>query len=135
MLDRKIQVVTDLLFFFHRLDQLFVNLFRIAVENPDPAQTADPAELLQKQVQRLFPVQIHAIYRRLLCYENQLLHALCCELLCLLNQPLHRNGTVASAQLRDDTVGAAFIAAFCDLQIGIMSAGRHHTLRIGLRKV
>ena len=41
MLDRQIQIVTDLRLFFHYPDQFIGDLFRITVQYPDPAQSAD----------------------------------------------------------------------------------------------
>ena len=46
MLDRNIQVMTDLLLITDSLDQLIVDLLWIAVKNTDPADTLDLTELL-----------------------------------------------------------------------------------------
>ena len=50
MLDREIQIMTDFLFFLHGLDQFRINVLRVAVEDPDPVQFRDFAELLQEEV-------------------------------------------------------------------------------------
>lgn len=45
MLDRNVQIMTDLLLITDSLDQLIIDLLRIT-ENADPADTLDLAEFL-----------------------------------------------------------------------------------------
>ena len=61
MLDWQIQIMADLLLFLHDLDQVLINLFRIAVEKPYPSDTADPAQFPKKPVQGLFSIEILSI--------------------------------------------------------------------------
>ena len=68
------------------------------------------------------------------CDKNQLFYTLICKILCLRNQVFHRYTAVTTAHLRDDAVRTALVAALCDLQIRIMSAGCEHTARTGFRK-
>ena len=46
VLDRNIQIMTDLFLITNGFDQFIVNLLRIAVKNTDPADTSDLTELL-----------------------------------------------------------------------------------------
>ena len=46
VLDRNIQIMTDLFLITNGFDQFIVNLLRIAVKNTDPADTSDLTEIL-----------------------------------------------------------------------------------------
>ena len=45
MLNRQIQVVTDFQLFLHRLNEFRIDVLRIAVQNPDPVELLNFAEL------------------------------------------------------------------------------------------
>ena len=45
MLNRQIQVVTDFRLFLHRLNEFRIDVLRIAVQNPDPVELLNFAEL------------------------------------------------------------------------------------------
>ena len=45
VLDRNIQVVTDFRLFLHRLNEFRIDVLRIAVQNPDPVELLNFAEL------------------------------------------------------------------------------------------
>ena len=135
MLDRNVQIMADLFLIADRLDQLIVDLLRITVENTDPADSFDLTEFLKENVKRFFAIEIFAIYGCFLCYQDQLFHTLLCHILCLRDQTLHRNAAEFSAKLRDDTVGAVLITAFCDLQVSEMSSCCKNTFASCVRKI
>ena len=120
MLDRQIQIIADLLFFLHHLDQIVVDFFRIAVKDPDPADPVNPAKLLQKTVQGLLSIKIFSIQCGFLGHQDQLFYSLVGQILCFLKKPLHGNAPEISPELWYDAVGAVFVTALRNLQIGIM---------------
>ena len=56
-------------------------------------------------------------------------------MLCLFDEIVHRNAPVVTAHLRDNTVGAAFVAALCNLQIRIAPAGGIVSVRQRSRQI
>ena len=123
MLDRDIQIVADLLLAVNRLNQLIGNLLRVTVLNPYPINSRNPRQTLQKLGHGFLSIQIHAIESSFLGYQNQLLHPLSGQFLRFPDQVLHGNAAVWPAQVGDNTVSTALIAAFRDFQIGVMTAG------------
>ena len=83
---------------------------------------------MQKSGQLLFTVQIHTVQRGLLCYQDQLPYALVRQLFGFLNETLHGNAAVIAPDLRNNTVGAVFVTAFCNFQILKMSACSDNTV-------
>ena len=76
-----------------------------------------------------FPaIQIHAVQRRLLGHQNELLHPLLCQLSRLVDQFLHGYAAVSPPHLGDNAVGTVLVAPFRDFQIRIMAAGGEHPL-------
>ena len=76
------------------------------------------------------PVQVGAVQRRLLGDQDQLLDPLGCKGLCLLYQFLHGDASVMPPDRRNDTVGAAFIAPFRDLEIAVVASCREDALSL-----
>ena len=56
VLDRHIQIMTDLRLLLHDLNQFLCDLLRIAVQKPDPYKPVDRTELPKKLRQHLFAV-------------------------------------------------------------------------------
>ena len=123
-----------LLFLLHDLNQFFRNLLRIAVQNADPADTADFAEPAQKLRKFFLSIEILPIKRRLLCYQDDLLHSVIRKLLCLPEQMLHRNTPEIPPKLWNNAVSTMLIASFRNLEIRIMPSCRHHAMSIHKRK-
>src|SRR5699024_1580080 len=111
MLDGKVQIMTDFLFFFHHLNQFVIYFFRITVQNADPAYSFYAAEFLQKKVKRFLPVQIRAVYRRFLGDDDQLLHSLGSQIFRLSEKLFFRNAPEVPAQRRNNAVSTVFVAA------------------------
>ena len=134
MLDRKVKIIADLLFFFHDLDQLIVDLLRITVENTDPADSFDLTELLKQDVECFFAVEICTVNGGLLSYKDQLLDSLRCHVFCLCKKSFFRNTSESATKGRDDAVGAVLVTALCDLEITKVAARCQHTSAGVLRK-
>ena len=117
MLDRDVEVVYDLRVIADRPDQLLRDLLRIAVQDTDPLETLDLRKPVQQLRKALLSIEIDTVEGRLLGHQDQLLRALGGESLRLLQEVLHRYRAVVSAQLRDDAVGTALVAALGDLEI------------------
>ena len=130
MLDRQVEITADLFLRADRLDELRIDLLRIAVENADPVQLFDLTELTKKQVQRLLPVEIETVERRLLRDQNKFGHPVAGKAFRLGDQLFFRNTSVMSADLRDNAVGTVLITPLRDLQVRIMTSGRDHSLRL-----
>ena len=123
VLNRKIQIMTDLRFFFHNLDQLVVNFLRIAVKHTDPADSFDLTELLKKKMQSFFAVKVCAVYSGFLCNQDQFFDTLRCHILGLLQQAFLRYTAKFSAKGWDNAVSTVLITAFGNLKISEMSSG------------
>ena len=117
MLDGKIQIMADLFLLRHDRDQIFRDLFRVAVQNADPADAADPAKLPEQCRKLLFPVQVHTVDSGLLRHKDQLLHTGSGQHLCLADKDVHGIAPVMTAHGRDRAVGAVLVAALGDLEI------------------
>ena len=77
MLDWKIKIMTDLRFFFDDLNEFFINLFRITVEDTDPGKTFNTAEPFEEFREHfLSVVKICAVNGCLLGNDIQLLNTL-----------------------------------------------------------
>ena len=77
-------------------------------------------------MKRFLSVKILSVNGSFLGHHDQLPDSLGSQILCLGHQLFHRNTPVFSPELGNDTISTAFIAAFCDLQIIIMSPGGDH---------
>ena len=127
MLDRKVKIITDLLFFFHDLDQLIVDLLRITVENTDPADSFDLAEFLKQDVECFFAVEVCTVNGGLLCNKDQFLDSLGSHVFCLRKKSFLRDAAELTTKRRDDAVGAVLVTALCDLEVTKMSACCQYT--------
>ena len=85
-------------------------------------------------MQGFFTVNILSIYRCLLCNQDQFFYALVSQFLCFFDQTLHRYTAVISTDFRDNTVCTVFVTAFCNLQICIVTSGRHKSLCLRKRQ-
>ena len=134
MLNRKIQIMTDLRFFFHNLDQLVVNLFRIAVKHTDPADSPDLTELLKKKMQSFFAVKIRTVYGGFLCDQDQFLNTLRCHILGLFQKAFFRYAAKFTTERWNDTVSTVLITAFGNLEVSEMSSGGDNSAATVFRK-
>ena len=128
MLNGDVQIVTDLGFCPNHLDQFIRDLLRITVENADPENPGNLSKPAKQQVQRFLSIEIQTVEGSLLGDKDQLLHTGFRQTLCLFRQFLHGNTSIGSAHLWNDTIGTVFVAALCDLQISVMSAGSEHSV-------
>ncbi len=128
MLNRHVDVMKNLRLRGHHVDQFIRYLFRIAVKNPDPAVSVDPAEFPQKFRQHLLSVEIDAVQRRFLGHKNELLHALGSKCPCFLQEFVHGNGAIRTAHIGNDAVRASLAAPFRDLEVFRAGAGRKNAL-------
>ena len=113
----KIQIVADFVPAADHPDQLFIDLFRITVEDTDPPNLLYLAQSLQKLRKPLFPIQIHSIERGFLGNQNQLPDALLRQSPGLFKQLLHGNAPVVSPHLWDNAIRTVLITPFRNFQI------------------
>ena len=128
VLDRHIDIVQDLRNVPHGLSDLFRDLLGIAVHQTDPLDPRYVGKFPEKFGKRLVSVQVSAVKRRLLRHQDQFPDSLRCQKPRLFQQLLHRNASVATTDGRDDTVGAAFVAPFGDLEIAVIASGGDNAL-------
>ena len=134
MLNRKIQIVTNLGLFFDYLNQIVINFLRITVENPDPSDSTNLTEITKQLIKTLLSIKILSVQCRLLCHQDQFFHSLFRKVFCLFDQALHRNTPVIATDFWYNTVSTMLIASFCNLQICKMSSGGNQTFRLRERK-
>ena len=120
--------MADLLFLSHDLYEFRVDLFRIAVQHPDPSKCIDPAQFPEEPMQALLPVQIFSVQSRLLGYEYQLPDSPPCQDPGFFRQAFHRKAPVVAPEPWNRAIRAVLVAAFGNLQEGVMPAGRHNPL-------
>ena len=122
MLDWHIQVMAYFFVPFYGLDQLTINFLWITVQDADPLDPWDFIQFIQQLMQGFLPIQVHAIQRCLLRHQDQFFYPLACKFFCLRQKLFHRDAAVTAADFWDNAVCAAFIAPFCNFQMGIMPA-------------
>ena len=126
MLDRQIQVMADLRLLLHGLNQFRINLLGITVQDPDPAQPRNPAQLPKEQVQRFFPVKIPSVHRGFLRYQDQFFYPLVSHVPGFFQQFLHGDAAVAAPQPGNDAVGTVLVASLRDLQVSVPASRGEH---------
>ena len=134
MLNRKIQIMTDLRFCFHNLDQLVVNFLRIAVKHTDPADSPDLTELLKKKMQSFFAIKIRAVYSGFLCNQDQFPNTLRCHILGLFQKAFFRYAAKFTTKGWNDAVSTVLITAFGNLEISEMPSGGDNSAAAVFRK-
>ena len=91
---------------------------------PDPFDAVDAAQAAQQLGEHPPAVEVDAVVGRVLRNDHQLPDALRGQFAGLFLQLLHRDGDVAAADERDGAVAALPVAAFGNLQVGIVLRGR-----------
>ena len=89
-----------------------------------PLDAVDAAEPLQQFAERAPSVEVYSVVGRVLGDDHEFADPLCREFAGLLLQLLHRHGTVFAADEGDGAVAALPVAAFGDLQVGVVLRGR-----------
>ena len=130
VLDRHIDIMKDLGIIAHSFRDLPCDLLGITVHQADPLDTLDLRDLLQKFRQCLVSVKVRPVEGGLLRDKDHFPDPLVSERSRVRKDLLHRNASVAAPDRRDHAVSASLIAPFCDLEIAVIAAGRHNTLRI-----
>ena len=75
MLKRQVDIFDHLRLPCHDLKQAVGHSVRVAVQNTNPVETIDFAQLGQQLVQRVFPVQVLSVFGGILRHQIQLLDA------------------------------------------------------------
>ena len=126
VLQGQIDVFDDLVLACHHVDQLVRHAVGIAVENADPAEAVDFAQLLEQLRELRRAVQILSVAGGVLSDDVELFHALRGKLTRFLEYILHRAAAEPAADQRNRAVGAAIVAALRDLEIsGVGGSGLH----------
>ena len=111
MLNRNINAMADLWFCSHDFDQFICDPILIAVHQPNPVKSINPAKLAEKLRQFVFPIQIDAVIRYILRDQNQFLAAGCRKLFCLRQHIFHLLAAKTAANRGNHTVSAVIVTA------------------------
>src|SRR6266404_8400870 len=76
--------------------------------------------------ERVFLAQVFAVARRILGHQNQFLHAFFGELMCLSDDRAKSPAAKMSTHLRNEAEGTRAVAAFGNLDEGIVTGCRQH---------
>ena len=124
MLDGHVQIMKDLRLFFDDSDQLRRNFLRIGIEDADPFNASDLCQPAQQVRQLFLSVEVDAVQGRFLGHQDQFTDAFAGQIFGLADQRLHGHAPEGAPYTGDDAVGTAFVAAFRDPQITVITAGR-----------
>src|SRR4051812_11137524 len=111
MLQRDVNVRTDLLVCSNRLQQLARDLIWIRIQEPHPVKLLDLRQSLQQQCQPVLQAQVFAIAGRVLPNEHDLPHATLSEIFRFSNNRFKPARTEFPTQLRDDAKTARMVTS------------------------
>ena len=120
VLQRDVDIRTDLRIVRHDAQDVLGEAGGIAVVQADPLDAVDLGQLLQQPCQAAFPVAVKTVVSRILGDDDQLPHALGGQAAGFFHQILDGHAHMRAADERDGAVGTTPVAAFRDFQIGIM---------------
>ena len=126
MLDRDIQIVTDLCLPGDGVNELVGEIVGVEIVEPHPVE-GKPAQLPQQRRQLLFAVQVDAVAGDILGDDDALLHPGVSQMLRLRQHVLHAAAAVSAPQGGDHAVGAAVAAPLSNAEIGVLPGGGQHT--------
>ena len=126
MLQGQIQIFADVVMARHGVQQLFVDLVRVAVEHPQPFHAGDLRRALHQLRQLGMPHPVDAEAGGILRHQHMLSHALFRQCADLVQHVLHFPGTEAAPNQRNGAVGAAVVAAVGNADIGGIRRGGQH---------
>ena len=129
VLQRDVDVGADLRVVGHQAEHILRKAGGIAVVEPDPFDAVDLRELLQQAGQAAFSVAVEPVVGRVLGDDDEFLHALGGQAARLFHQIFHGHAHVRAADERNGAVGTGAVAAFRNLEIGIVRRCGEHPVQ------
>ena len=117
MLERNVQILADLRIACHLLQHILRKAVRVRVVDTNPFDLLYLGQPLYEFSQSTPAIEVKTVIGSILGNQHQFLDSSCCKLTRLLDQLFHRDGTVASADIRDGAIGAVPVAALGNLEI------------------
>ena len=134
MLNGNIQILHDLGFCSHDLDEFIIDLIRIDIVYPNPMKSIDLAQLTQQfRQQTLMSGKIRTIAAGILGYNDQLFHTASCQESCLIEHIIHLTAAELTPQCGNNAVGAAIVTALRNFDKRIVFRSGEHTAGFLLR--
>ena len=129
MLQRNINILAHLVAFGEGCNQIVRKVVGIQVHNANPLNALQLVEITQKLRQKQLAGEVLAIAGGVLRHDNQLLDAVSSKASCLCHNLIIRTAGVGTAQLRNNAVGAAVVAALSNFQIRHVTRRSQHSGR------
>ena len=121
VLQRNVDVRTNLRILSHHPQHILRKTGRIAVVQTNPLDAVDGRKPLQKLAKATPPIEIKAIVSRILRNDNELPDTLRRQQPRLLHQTLHGHAYVRPADHRNGTVRTAAVASLGNLEVGVVA--------------
>ena len=102
---------------------------RVGVHHAHPFNPVGMRQLAQQMRQRILPAKVLSVARRILRHEYQFLHTFFSKLVCFRNDRTESPAAKMAAHLRNETECARAVAAFGDLDEGIVAWRSQHARR------
>ena len=135
MLQGQVYVFYDSVVDAHFRNKLVGDLVGVAVEQTEPLDLSLLCQTAQKLGELVFSVKIDTVASGVLSYDSQLLYPEIFKVLCLADEIVHGAGAEFSADVGNCTVGAAVVAALCDLQVRRMVGSGQNSVATQLHGV
>ena len=132
VLQRDVDIRTDLRIVGHQVEHILREAGGIAVVQPDPRKAVDFGQLFQQTGKAALAITVQAVIGRILCDDDQFLGlgieaasgTVGRQPACFFHQVFKRNAHMRTADQRNGAIGAGAVAAFGNLQVGIVRRRR-----------
>ena len=121
MLQGYIQILADVLLLAHHSQQVPREVCRIGIVQANPLYTFNIGHTLNEFSYLLLTVEVDTIVGQLLSNHIKLLDTLADQPAHLVENLIHRTALMLTRDDGNGTVGTMAVAAFCNLQVGIVA--------------
>src|SRR6266852_1380008 len=129
MLQRHIEILHRLWLFGEHVEKSIADVGWISVHYTHPFDSIGVRKLAQQVRQRIRLAEVFAVTRRVLRYQDQFLHAFFGQLVRLSDDRAKATAAKVAAHLGNETESTGAIAAFGDLDEGVVTGRRKHARR------
>ncbi len=131
MLHRNIEIRQDLIRSRHHLKHLVLDLVRIHVKHPDPADLLHLLDLTKQLGKHQLPVVVQTVFGRILRDQSDFLDTDRCQVLHFSHHFIYHFTLLVAANQRNSTIRTMIRAAVADLHIRAPRRARKRTLALG----
>ena len=135
MLQRQVDVAADLPALSHRRKHVLGDRGGIEIQQADPLEAVDPVQLAKQARKRATLTAVDSVERRVLRDEEQLLDPAVGQIARFADDRGRVPAAKLSAQRRDDAERAGVVAAFGDLDVGVVRRRREDTRGGGIVQI